>query len=143
MNWKLTSGMNTWVHSLALITVGTPLLAVTRWATTPFASMLADVCCEPGAAMEFLFAPLLAMSLLVPGLLVGWHTRRHPLLVGAAVGAAGSAVLHVLPGEFVSSAMRAGDVVFAALVVAVAALAGRALRWRFRPAPTDTAMVPR
>jgi hypothetical protein len=102
---------NTWLHSLALIAVATPLLALSI-------GMAAHA---PVAWSE----PARTFALLAPALALGWFTRRHPLLVGAAAAVLATAWSQSTP------AMLA-----AVMTVAVAALAGRALRFRFKsPAP--------
>jgi hypothetical protein len=100
---------NTWLHSLALIAVAAPVIALSI-----------GVAAEAPAGWS---EPARAFALLAPGLALGWFTRRHPLLVGAAAGLLAAAWSQSAP------AMLA-----AAMIVAVAALAGRALRFRFRPA---------
>ena len=109
---------NTWLHSAFIILLAVPLL------TAAFALRIAD----PSSPFA---APSVAFSLLAPGLLLGWFTRRHPLVVGAVAAVATPYIaqaLHLiqrppsLPGEAMHSAM----------IVAVAALAGRTLRFRFR-----------
>lgn len=109
---------NTWLHSAVLILLAVPLL------TAAFALRIAD----PSSPFA---APSVAFSLLAPGLLLGWFTRRHPLVVGAVAAVATPYIaqaMHLvqrppsMPGEAIHSAM----------IVAVAALAGRALRFRFR-----------
>ena len=55
----------------------------------------------------------------------------------AAIGLAGSVLLHVVAPAAMAASVRVGDAVAAALIVAVAALAGRALRFRFRPSNPD------
>jgi hypothetical protein len=99
---------NTWLHSLALVAVAAPLLALS----------IGVAARAPGTWSE----PAHTIALLAPGLVLGWFTRRHPLLVGAAAG-----VLAV-------AWWRSAPVMLAvAMTVAVAALAGRALRYRFQP----------
>lgn len=99
---------NTWSHSLALIVVAAPSIAL----SIGMAAHAPDTWSEPARTF----------ALLAPGLVLGWFTRRHPLLVGAVAG--------VLATAWSSSAAA---MVAAAMTVAVAALAGRALRFRFKP----------
>jgi hypothetical protein len=103
---------NTWAHSAVVVVAGIVLVAfavgAARWATG--------------------WTQSIAMfSLLAPGLSIGVFTRRHPLVVGALCGAGG--FLAVPPRDATADGTLA-----AALAVAVAALAGRALRRRYDPA---------
>lgn len=114
---------NTWLHSALVIALAIPVLLL--------ASLLRV---DPPAPM--MVAPLAALSLLAPGLLLGWFTRRHPLVVGALAGAIAAGLGRAADLAPEASPSLAGDMVHAAMVVAVAALAGRALRQRFRPGHT-------
>jgi hypothetical protein len=102
---------NTWLHSFALIAATAPLLALA------FGLAMA----APPAWIE----PARTFAMLAPGLALGWFARRHPLLVGAAAGVL--AVIGLQPPLIAESSLTAG------MTVAVAALAGRALRFRFKP----------
>ena len=130
---------NIWLHSLCVVVFGSLALALANGA-------LAMAVAQGMPAL--LDAPAHALALLGPGLLAGWFTRRHPLLVGAAAGVlfAGAGMAGVMP---MAGATSAGEVVAIGMVIAVAALAGRALRYRFRPgeagprpAPSATATTP-
>ena len=114
---------NTWLHSLCVIAFGSLALGLAS-------STLALV--GPAGMPELLQAPAHALALLGPGLLAGWFTRRHPLLVGAAAGAV-YAFAEIAGWTPMPRPTSIGDGIAIAMIVAVAALAGRALRYRFRP----------
>ena len=109
---------NTWLHSCFLILLAIPLL------TAASALRIAD----PASPLA---APAMAFSLLVPGLLLGWFTRRHPLVVGALAAIATPYIAQALHLIQRPPSML-GEAIHSAMIVAVAALAGRALRFRFR-----------
>lgn len=111
---------NTWLHSSLLILIAAPLLAVAA------ALRVAD-------STSALAAPSLALSLLAPGLVLGWFSRRHPLVVGAVAGIAVPSLAQALRLVHHAPASLLGEALFSAMIVAVAALAGRALRFRFSP----------
>jgi hypothetical protein len=117
--------INTWLHSALVIAAGAIALAV------PISLQVWPL--APGSAAG-LPATLAMLALLLPGLAIGWFTRRHPLLVGGAAGLAGVVLAGRLPGAATTSIPSLDTALAAGLVVAVAALAGRALRWRLRPA---------
>ena len=95
----------TWLHSTVVVVAGAVVLvAVGR-----------------GLAQVGDAATLRMLAVLVPALAIGLVTRRHPLLVGAGASLLASLATRLGPD----------DAIAAALVVAVAALAGRALRHRF------------
>ena len=100
---RTTAG--TWMHSIALVAAGAGLLAIAARAVA-FAPVDAP--------------PLRTLATLLPALAIGFVSRRHPLLVGAAASLLASLLARA----------GTGDAVATALVVAVAALAGRALRHR-------------
>jgi hypothetical protein len=107
---------NTWAHSLVLVVFAMPLIAL--------ALAMAN-----GVPPDWL-DPAHTFALLGPGLVLGWFTRRHPLLVGGAAGALAltcSRAAGPMPPALLTGAMT----------VAVAALAGRALRYRFRAPSID------
>jgi hypothetical protein len=108
---------NIWLHSALVVLLGALLLvaaAMTR------------------ASSAALPSTMTMLSLLVPGLLLGWFTRRHPLVVGALAALLAAVIAgRVLPHSVGATSVL--DATLAAgLVVAVAALAGRALRYRFQ-----------
>lgn len=107
---------NIWVHSIVIIFLAGILIAVTKILTSPIAIILSELFPDSEAALRTLTPPAVALALLAPGLFSGWFVRRHPLLVGAAAGALAAS----------------------AMLVAVAALAGRALRYRFKPGVGET-----
>jgi hypothetical protein len=77
--------------------------------------------------------PIHMLERLVPGLALGWFTRRHPLVVGAITGALASYMIPLVLGYRLFPLAQAGDAIEFAMVIAVAFLAGRALRYRFQP----------
>lgn len=111
---------NTWLHSLILIALATLVLA--------FATTL-----RVWAANLFLAAPVTALSVLGPGLLLGWFARRHPLLVGAIAGALAPIVARGILFPNIELPSLAGEAAATAMTVAVASFAGRALRFRMQP----------
>lgn len=127
---------NIWLHSIVIIFLAGIILAVTKTLVSPSVKMLSEFFLDPEAALRALSAPAIAFAMLAPGLLAGWFIRRHPLLVGAAAGA--FAVLLANRISPMESYSLLGDVLASAMVVAVAALAGRALRYRFKPGDSET-----
>jgi hypothetical protein len=113
---------NPWLHSLCVIALGTLALGLASSALAWAAPTLPDV----------VHAPAHAFALLGPGLLAGWFTRRHPLLVGAAAGAL-YALAEIAGWTPLPRPTSPGDGIAIAMIVAVAALAGRALRHRLGP----------
>ena len=67
---------NTWLHSLCVIAFGSLALGLAS-------GTLALI--GPAGLPEVVQAPAHAFALLGPGLLAGWFTRRHPLLVALGV----------------------------------------------------------
>ena len=125
---------NTWIHSIVVILLASMLIAVTKASTSPVLAILSGLFSDPDAAPRLLASPLSVFALLAPGLLSGWFVRRHPLLVGAAAGALAAVLAFRISSVEIHPHSLYGDVLASAMVVAVAALAGRALRYRFRPA---------
>jgi len=124
---------NIWIHSIVLILLSAILVAVTKMLVAPAMNVFSELFPAPDAAMRHLLMPATAFSLLAPGLLSGWFSRRHPLLIGAAAGGLAAWLAnHFLPVSAGSYSLP-GDVLASGMVVAVATLAGRALRYRFRP----------
>lgn len=129
---------NIWVHSIVIILLAGMLIAMTKALASPIATILADLFFDPDAALRLLSQPLAVFALLAPGLFSGWFVRRHPLLVGAAAGALAAVLAFRISSVEIHSHSLFGDVLASAMVVAVAALAGRALRYRFRPGESGT-----
>jgi hypothetical protein len=111
---------NTWLHSAVVVALGIAALVA---AAQAFAFVLG------GRAESAAYAPAQMFAWLAPGLGLGWFTRRHPLVVGAIAGVLAQALFPAT-----SAPSPAGQAIAAGMVVAVAALAGRALRFRYRPA---------
>ena len=126
---------NIWLHSIVVIVLGSVLLAAIQVMLVPVAYRLSTWMPNPADAMDAIGAPLVAFATLAPALVLGWFTRRHPLLVGAAAGAAASWLVNHAMHSSGNGASLLGDVIASAMIVAVAALAGRALRYRFTATP--------
>lgn len=124
---------NIWFHSVGIIILAAMLIALTKTLASPVTSILAELFPDPKAAQNTLSPPAVAFALLAPGLFSGWFMRRHPLLVGAAAGALATLLADGISATQAESFPLLGDVLASAMVVAVAALAGRALRYRFKP----------
>ena len=118
--------INTWLHSAGVVVVATPCIAALHAGAIRAATLV-----SPGAPPAWHVEPAFALAGLAPGLVLGWFTRRHPLVVGGIAGALGVLACNAF---VVSMASRSalGDTLSTALLVSVAALAGRALRFRFR-----------
>lgn len=129
---------NIWIHSIVIILLAGMLIAMTKALASPIATILADFFSDPDVALKSLSPPLAVFALLAPGLLSGWFVRRHPLLVGAAAGALAAELAFLISPIEMQSRSLLGDVLASAMVVAVAALAGRALRYRFRPGDSES-----
>ena len=129
---------NTWSHSAVLVLVAALVLVACRALAGPAAHTLAGLTPHPSAALSAFGAPLVTLAQLVPGLVLGWFTRRHPLLVGAAAGILATVASQWLPILHLEPYSLIGQTVAVAFTVAVAALAGRALRYRFRPTSVPT-----
>jgi len=124
---------NIWLHSIVIVVLGGVLLAAAKVSVSPALNFLSVGFKDPAAAAAALSAPATAFALLAPALFLGWFTRRHPLLVGAAAGAIAILLAHQFASIHSKSFSLAGDMSACAMYAAVAALAGRALRYRFRP----------
>lgn len=118
---------STWLHSILLIAAAAPVLAVAQSLASQFASQ------APQVVSVIAAEPLIVLAKLVPGLVLGWFTRWHPLVVGGIAGALGALVASLLPAASFESYALAGNATATGFTVAVAALAGRALRFRFQP----------
>jgi hypothetical protein len=92
-------------------------------------------------SVSLLAAPLVTLSQLLPGLALGWFTRRHPLLVGALAGILASIAAQYLTPIHFETYSLVGESVALGMTVAVATLAGRALRRRFDPAAAAKRVV--
>ena len=132
---------STWAHSAVLVVVAAIALVACRACVHPASHSLAGLTAQPSASLSLFGAPLVALAQLVPGLVLGWFTRRHPLLVGAAAGILGVVASQWLPLMRLDPYSFIGQVVAVAATVAVAALAGRALRYRFRPTTVRAAAL--
>ena len=124
---------NIWIHSIVLILLSAILVAVAKMLVAPVTNIFSELFPHPDAAMHHLYLPATAFSLLAPGLLSGWFARRHPLLIGAAAGGLATWLVNNFSPISAQSYSLLGDVLASGMVVAVATLAGRALRYRFRP----------
>ena len=124
---------NTWLHSILLIAIGTLILVLVENITSSTIQFVADRSSSPQAIISLFAAPGAALAKLAPGLLLGWFTRRHPLVLGAFAGALAplfaQQVIACNPGQH----LLVGAVLATSFTVAVAALAGRALRYRYQP----------
>ena len=124
---------STWLHSMLIVLVGTLALVLvhvfTVYAVDPTIYTATDLDPWPKLFEE----PIRMLERLVPGLALGWFTRRHPLVVGAITGALASYTIPFVLGYRLFPMAQAGDAIANAMVVAVAFLAGRALRYRFQP----------
>lgn len=117
---------NTWIHSIVLILIASCVLILSERLSTSLIEWTAG-------STSLLPAPVMAFSRLAPGLLLGWFTRRHPLVLGALAGALATFVAGKISGAVPDTQVLLGEVIAVAMIVAVAALAGRALRYRFQP----------
>lgn len=125
---------NTWLHSTVIAGLASILLAMAQASVVPCMHYLSSWFANQQTAMAMFSEPAEVFATLVPALLLGWFTRRHPLLVGAAAGMAGVLLANRFsPDAAVEAYHQTGDIIASAMTVAVAALAGRALRYRFRP----------
>jgi hypothetical protein len=115
------------LHSILLIAAAAPMLAVAQSLASQFSSQV------PQAVSAIAAEPLIILAKLVPGLVLGWFTRRHPLVVGGLAGVLAALAASFLPGASFESYALAGNATATGFTVAVAALAGRALRFRFQP----------
>ena len=112
---------NIWLHSAVIVLLGSIALAVSQY--------LVLISESDTVGLAKLSAPLQAFATLAPSLALGWFTRRHPLLVGGVASVLASFWAVVFFGTDLPAAM----VIASAMYAAVAALAGRALRYRFSP----------
>jgi putative membrane protein (TIGR04086 family) len=109
---------STWLHSIVLIAIFSLLLSASHQARYL-------------AVPPYLSAPIAALSVLVPGLVLGWFTRRHPLLVGGTAGAVSIVIIAFANPAHPRTQSLTGDIIAIGLYAAVATLAGRALKYRF------------
>jgi hypothetical protein len=119
----------------SLVVVAVIALVACRWALAPVSGPPAGPGMGASALRSSLAPPLSALAQLLPGLALGWFTPRHPLLVGAAAGLLAIFVAQWLALLHFDAFLLAGNAVAAAMTVAVAALAGRALRRRLMHEP--------
>ena len=124
---------STWLHSMLIALVGALSLVLihvfTVYAVGPTTYTTTNLDPWPRLFEE----PIQMLERLVPGLALGWFTRRHPLLVGAIAGALASYMIPLVLGNRLFPLAQAGNATAYAMVVAIAFLAGRALRYRFQP----------
>ncbi len=125
---------NIWVHSIVVVVLGSVFIAAFQMMLIPAVYRLSTWMPNSADAAALVAAPAVAFARLAPGLLLGWFTRRHPLLVGAAAGAFAAMLANRFMHSDLNHSVMTGDVIASAMIVAVAALAGRALRYRFTPA---------
>jgi len=128
---------NIWIHSIVLILLSAILVAVTKTLVAPVMNIFSELFPDPDAAIRHLYLPATAFSLLAPGLFSGWFSRRHPLLIGAVAGGLATWLANNFSPISADSYSLPGDILASGMVVAVATLAGRALRYRFRPADIE------
>lgn len=128
---------NIWLHSIVIIFLAGILIALALTLAFPVVNILSALFPDPEAALRSLSPPALAFALLAPGLFSGWFVRRHPLLVGAAAGVLAVLLANRISPTEAESFSLFGEVIASAMMVAVAALAGRALRYRFKPGDNE------
>ena len=121
---------NTWLHSILLIALAVVVLSVFNLLSLSAIRLLSD---SSGHVPSILSAPISALAVLVPGLLLGWFTRRHPLLVGASAGLLAPFLASHFESQHFGSQSIIGTAIATGMYVAVAALTGRALRYRLSP----------
>ena len=124
---------NIWVHSAFVTAMGALALLFAQRLAWPAIELLTSQLSDPGVVQSVISPGVYALSKLVPGLITGWFTKRHPLLVGAAAGLIGTYAFTGTLGATIEAPSRAGLIFESALLFSVAALAGRALRHRFAP----------
>ena len=125
---------STWLHSVLIVLVGTLALVFVHVFTVYAFGPVIYTTTNLDPWPKLFEAPVQMLERLVPGLALGWYTRRHPLVVGAVTGALASYTIPVVLGYRLLPLAQAGEAIAYAMVVAVAFLAGRALRYRFQPA---------
>jgi hypothetical protein len=103
---------NEWLRAATIVVLSAPAIALALRLASPHAE------------------PATALAQLVPGLVLGLFARRHPLLVGGAAGALAVLLAEHVPGDGAWS-IAPGRAIAITLTLAVAALAGRALRHRY------------
>ena len=128
---------NIWVHSIVIIFLAGILIAVTKILASPMVIILSELFPDSEAALRTLSPSVVMFALLAPGLFSGWFVRRHPLLVGAAAGALGVLLANSISPTKAESFSLFGELLASAMLVAVSALAGRALRYRFKPVDSE------
>lgn len=119
---------NTWLHSALVVVIAAPIIGAAQHLAQSWAAIAADSATSLQALAMLTAEPMAALSSLLPGLLLGWFTRRHPLLVGAAAGALGAMLSHGKADPL----SYAGAILASAMMVAVTTFAGRALRVRLQ-----------
>jgi hypothetical protein len=127
---------STLLHSILLIAAAAPVLAVAQSLSSQFSLH------APQAVSVIAVEPLIALAKLGPGLVLGWFTRRHPLVVGGVAGALGALIISLLPGAAFETYALAGNATATGFTVAVAAFAGRALRFRLQPSNSSLKPTP-
>lgn len=120
---------STLLHSVALVVGAAAVLLACFALVHPTAHV--GIAADRSDTLRLWSPPMLALSQLLPGVVLGWFTRRHPLVVGAFAGILAMLAARALGLGTLDSYAFAGETVAAGMTVAVAALAGRALQRRF------------
>ncbi len=128
---------STVAHSAVLVVMAAVALVAFRAAVHPAVHAPSP----HSALLASLGAPLAAFAQLLPGLALGWFTRRHPLVVGATSGVVALVSAQWVPFLRLEPYPLVGQTVALAMTVAVAALAGRTLRRHFSPAGAPAAAL--
>ena len=125
---------NTWLHSILIILAGTAVLvALHVLSVSLIGPNIINGYSDLDSFGTLVHEPLSMLERLVPGLGMGWLTRRHPLVLGAIAGGLASYLIPVALGYRLFPFAQAGDAISLAMLVSVSVLAGRALRCRFQP----------
>ena len=128
---------STVLHSMVLIVIAAICLVFTQRLAVPAVDLIAKLSSSPISTTSLILEPTLILAKLIPGMLLGWFTRRHPLVVGALAGIFAQFITNTVFNQTYTYTL-VGEVVATAMVLAVAALAGRALRYRFSPLTTQS-----
>ena len=131
---------NIWLHSIVLIIIGALAIALCQHLAWFALTRMGSSIDFGSALLTLLKSPLLTLSILLPGLTIGWYTPRHPLVIGALCGVIAAAVPALQPvitgagdlDEHMFLYSQIGWVLSVMMTVAVASFAGRALRQRLQ-----------